>query len=62
VVIIEVPRVYSRRNLPNGNLEVNAYSLKGEERIEVLGCSSKQSLVFNGENLKARPIDDADGH
>ena len=62
VVTLEVPRVYSRRSLPNGSTEMRAYALKGEERIEVLGGGSKQSLVFNSENLKFREIGDEDGH
>jgi hypothetical protein len=62
VVVVEVPRVYSRRHLPNGATTVLCFALKGEERIEVLGAGSKQSLVFNSENLKAREIKDDDGH
>ncbi len=62
VVTLEIPRVYSRRSLPNGNTEIRSYTLKGEERIEVLGGGSKQSLVFNAENLKSREISDEDGH
>ncbi len=62
VVIVEVPRVYSRRSLPNGSTVMRPYALRGEERIEVLGPGSKQSLVFNGENLKSREIKDEDGH
>jgi len=62
VVAVEVPRVYSRRQLPDGAITVLSYTLKGEERIEVLGAGSKQSLVFNSDNLKAREIKDDDGH
>ena len=62
VVLVEVPRVCSRRSLPNGNTEIRAYALKGEERIEVLGGGSKQSLVFNSGNLKSKEISDEDGH
>jgi hypothetical protein len=62
VVIVEVPRVYSRRSLPNGSTEIRTYALKGEERIEVLGAGSKQSLVFNDENLKSKEIKDEDDH
>ena len=62
LVIVEVPRVYSRRSLPNGGIGMRAYALKGEERIEVLGGGSKQSLVFNDDNLKSREIGDEDGH
>ncbi len=62
VVMVELPRVYSRRSLPNGTTEMRAYALKGEERIEVLGGGSKQSLVFNSENLRRKEISDEDGH
>ena len=62
VVTVRVPWVYLRRSLPNGNTEMRRYALKGEERIDVLGAGSKQSLVFNNENLKAREIEDDDGH
>ncbi len=62
VVTVEVPRVYSRRSLPNGSTVIRPYALKGEESVEVLGGGSKQSLVFNGDNLKAREIGDDDGH
>jgi len=62
VVVLEIPRVHSRRSLPNGATETRACALKGEERIEVLGSGSKQSLVFNSDNLKAREIQDDDGH
>jgi hypothetical protein len=62
VVIIEIPRVYSRRILPNGNTEMRDYTIKGEERIEVLGGGSKQSLVFNDDNLKAKEIKEGNEH
>jgi len=62
LVTVEWPRVYSRRRLPNGNTEIRHYALKGEEHIEVLGAGSKQSLVFNSDNLKAREIEDDDGN
>lgn len=62
MITVEVPRVYSRRHLPNGSTEMRDYALKGEERIVVLGGGSKQSLVFNDENLKSREIEDEDGH
>ncbi len=62
LVSVEIPRVYSRRELPNGNTEVRFYTLKGQERIEMLGSGSKQSLVFNSDNLKAREISDEDGN
>jgi hypothetical protein len=62
VVKVEIPRAYSRRSLPNGCTEMRRYALKGEERIEVLGPGSKQSLVFNSDNLKAREIEDDGGH
>lgn len=52
-VRIEVPRVYDRQHNPDGSTVVRTYALKGEERIEVLGGDSKQSLVFNSDNLKA---------
>jgi hypothetical protein len=54
-VTVEVPRVYSRRGLPNGGTEMRAYSLKGEERI--VWCStarilnSKRSAMNTGINL-----------
>ena len=58
VVTLEVPRVFARRSLSNGNIEIRRFALKGEERIEVLGAGSKQSVVFNAENLKSRELDD----
>jgi hypothetical protein len=61
-VLINVPRVYSRRSLGNGTTELRVYVLRGEERIEVLGAGSKQSLVFNDDNLKATEIEVEDGH
>lgn len=60
-VVIEVPRVYLRRRLPNGETTVQCYALRGQERIEILGAGNKQSLVFNSENLKARAIRDQVG-
>jgi len=60
VVAVEVPRVYSRRRLASGATAVLCYALKGEERIEVLGAGSKQCLVFNDDNLKAREIKNDD--
>jgi hypothetical protein len=62
VVRVEVPRVYDRQHNPDGSTVVRTYTLKGEERVEVLGGESKQSLVFNSGNLKAREIEDDDGH
>jgi hypothetical protein len=61
-VRVEVPRVYDRRHNPDGSTVVRTYALKGEERIEVLGGGSKQSLVFNSDNLKTREVEDDDGH
>ena len=60
-VRLAVPRVYESRKLPNGDTAMVPYSLKGEERIEVLGGGARQSLVFNSDNLKAREIKDDDG-
>ena len=60
MITVEVPRVYSRRSLRDGSTEMRTYALKGEERIEVLGAGSKQSLVFNDENLKSKEIKDED--
>lgn len=54
-VKVEVPRVYGRFNL-NGKQQVRAFALTGEERIEVLGAESRQNLVFNDDNLKAKEI------
>jgi hypothetical protein len=54
-VRLEVPSVYGRFN-DNGSTVVREFALKGEERIEVLGGDSKQNLVFNGDNLKAKEI------
>ena len=62
LVTLEIPRLYSRRHLPNGATELRRYALKGEERIQVLGAGSKQTLVFNSDNLKAREIKYEDGH
>ena len=61
-VLINVPRVYLRRSLGNGVTEMRVYMLRGKERIEVLGAGSKQSLVFNDDNLEATEIEDEDGH
>jgi hypothetical protein len=61
-VRVEVPRVYDRRHNPDGSMVVLTYALKGQESIRVLGGESKQSLVFNSDNLKAREIEDDDGH
>ncbi|MEI6784559.1 MAG: hypothetical protein WCQ21_27010 [Verrucomicrobiota bacterium] len=54
-VRVEVPSVHGRFN-DNGRTIVRLFALKGEERIEVLGGDSKQDLVFNGDNLKAKEI------
>jgi hypothetical protein len=59
-VKVEVPSVYARRGLPNGNTEIRTYALKGEEHIEILGGDSKQSLVFNDQNLKSKEIEPLD--
>jgi hypothetical protein len=59
-VRVEVPEVYSREHLPNGDEMHRMFALKGEERIEILGSGSKQSLVFNSDNLKA--IEKGDDH
>ena len=61
-VRVEVPRVYDRQHNTDGSTVVRTYALKGEERIEVLGGNSKQNLVFNNDNLKAREVEDEDGH
>jgi hypothetical protein len=61
-VRVEVPRLYDRRHNIDGSIVVRTYALKGEETIDVLGGGSTQSLVFNSENLKAREIEDDDGH
>jgi len=61
-VRVEVPRVYDRQHNTDGSTVVRTYALKGEERIEVLGGDSKQNLVFNNDNLKAREVEDEDGH
>jgi len=61
-VRVEVPRVYDRQHNTDGSMVVRTYALKGEESIEVLGGDSKQSLVFNSDNLKAREVEDDEGH
>jgi hypothetical protein len=59
-VRVEVPSVHGRYLDNNGGTIVREFSLRGEERIEVMGGDSRQSLVFNGENLKAKEIKQAD--
>jgi len=61
-VSVQVARVYRVRRPANGGTETRTYALKGGERIELLGSGSKQSLVFNKENLKSKEIEDKDGH
>lgn len=58
-VVVELPSAYEQRHRPDGSSEVWTYSLRGEERVEVLGGSS-QSLIFNEDNLKSRRIQDTD--
>ncbi len=60
-IVVELPHAYERRHRADGNTELWTYTLRGEERIEVLGGGS-QSLVFNADNLKSRRIEDADDH
>jgi hypothetical protein len=55
-IVLEVPRAYAQFGTPNGGTVVRWYALKGKERVEVLGGESKQSLVFNDDNLKRRQI------
>ncbi len=59
-VKVDVPSVYMRRGLPNGSIEIRTYALKGEEHIEILSGDSKQSLVFNEQNLKSKEIEPLD--
>ena len=61
-VVVELPSAYQRRELPNGSAEIRTFSLRGEERIEVLGGASQQTLVFNSDNLKSREVEDESGH
>lgn len=55
-IVVELPSAYQRQKLTNGGIEINRFSLRGEERIEVLGGVSQQILIFNGENLKSREV------
>jgi hypothetical protein len=61
-VVVELPSAYQRRELPNGSAEIRTFSLRGEERIEILGGASQQTLVFNSDNLKSREVEDDSGH
>ena len=42
------------------NIWQGPFFAHGEERIEIFGGASQQTLVFNSENLKSREIKDAD--
>jgi hypothetical protein len=59
-VAVQLPSAAQVRRFPDGSTEVRTFALRGEERVEVLGGSSKQSLTFNDENLKSREVKDAD--
>lgn len=59
-VVVELPSAFQRYSLPNGGTEIRTFALRGEERIELLGGGSKQSVVFNGDNLKSKQITDKD--
>ena len=60
-VVVELASAYKRRELPNGSIEIDKYSLRGEERIEILGGASQQTIVFNSDNLKSREVKHAIG-
>lgn len=57
-VVAELPRAFLRFSLPNGGTEMRRFTLRGEERVELLGGSSKQSVIFNDDNLKSKEIED----
>ena len=61
-IVVELPCGYQRRELPNGSAEIRTFSLRGEERIEIFGGASQQTLVFNSDNLKSREVEDESGH
>ena len=61
-IVADLPSAYQRRELPNGGAEIKTLSLRGEERIEIIGGSSQQTLVFNGDNLKSTELEDKSGH
>jgi hypothetical protein len=61
-IVVELPSAYQRRELPNGSAEIRTFSLRGEERIEILGGASQQTLVFNGDNLKSREVENDNEH
>jgi hypothetical protein len=56
-IVVELPSAYQRRILPNGSAEIRTFSLRGEERIEIFGGASQQTLVFNSDNLKSREVE-----
>ena len=59
-VVVETSSAYQRRVQPNGSVEIRNFALRGEEHIEVLGGGSKQSVVFNDQNLKSKEIEGND--
>lgn len=61
-IVAELPSAYQRRELPNGGAEIRTFSLRGEERIEIIGGASQQTLVFNSDNLKSREVENESGH
>ena len=61
-IVVTLPSGYDVRRHPDGSATTRRFSLSGEERIEVLGGGSRQSLVFNESNLKRREIKDETGH
>lgn len=61
-IVAELPSAYQRRELPNGGVEIRTFSLRGEERIEIFGGASQQTLVFNSDNLKSREVENESGH
>jgi hypothetical protein len=52
--------VYGRFNANAGSIFVREFALTGKEHIEVLGGDSRQNLIFNGDNLKAKEIKHVD--
>lgn len=55
-VRLELPEVHELRRLPNGEEQDRAYTLGGEERVEILGGGTKQVVSFGAQNLVAREV------
>lgn len=57
-IVVTLPSAYEIRNLPDGGATMRKFMVSGDERIDVLGGGSHQTLVFNESNLKMREIKD----